>query len=101
VSEDLANFLLDRVRSDQFRAENLQTVAELLRVDNPGFADLVDDTARQILALCETKRIVAEQIRGSAQAGKSPPTAELNAARAFVSAYRHHPDYRQEWAVGR
>lgn len=97
MSEDLASFLLDRIRSDQFRAENLHTAAELLREDTPEFADLVEDTARQILAICETKRVAAEQLRHHLQAGTSPSAQELNTARAFAAAYRHDPDYRPEW----
>lgn len=98
MSEDLAAFLLDRIRADQFRAENLHAVADLLRADNPDFTDLVEDTARQILAVCETRRLVAERIRDSLTTGKDPSQQDINVAKAFAAAYRDDPDYQADWA---
>lgn len=97
MSDELAAFLLDRIRGDQFRAENLHTVADLLRTDNPDFADLIEDTARQILAVCETKRLVAERIRDSPATGKDPSQHDINVAQAFAAAYRDDPDYQADW----
>lgn len=97
MSDDLADFLLDRIRSDEFQAEDLCAVADLLRADNPAPADLIEDTARQILTVGETKRVVAQRIRDSLRTGQTPSAEDIKVARAFAAAYREHPDYRQEW----
>lgn len=98
MSDDLADFLLDRIRSDEFQAADLRAVADLLRADNPASADLIEDTARQILTVGETKRVAAQRIRDSLTAGQTPSGEDIKVARAFAAAYRKHPDYRQEWA---
>ena len=55
------------------------------------------DPAR-VLAECDAKRLLAEQLRRSVRSvGPDLSVPALQVARAFARAHRDHPDYRPEW----
>lgn len=66
--------------------------------DEKGAAHSVRWDPARVLAECDAKQLLAEQLRRSLRSvGPDLSESALQLARAFARAHRDHPDYRPEW----